>query len=106
MYGEKKNAGRRRKDSSKRIWLILIWKYYYSSAEVNYWSELGVLREQAEHHRLPRWARSGQQICHHDHSELMNPWFVRPCSCPLSAADQKCFFIIVGLGFYTQGQEF
>jgi len=34
-----------RKDSSKGIWLVLIWKYYFSSSEQNYCSELTVLGE-------------------------------------------------------------
>lgn len=71
-----------RKDSSKGIWLVLIWKYCFTSSELNYWSELAVLREQAESHRQPRWARSGRQICHRDHGEHMNPWSVELCSCP------------------------
>lgn len=65
-----------RKDSSKGIWLILISKYCFTSSELNYWPELVVLGEQAERHRQPRWARSGRQICHHDHGEHMNPWSV------------------------------
>lgn len=34
-----------RKDSSKGIWLVLIWKYCFTSSELNYRSELAVLRE-------------------------------------------------------------
>lgn len=52
----KKNAGRRRKereDSSKGIWLVLIWKYCFTSSELNYWSELGVLGKQAACHTGP-----------------------------------------------------
>lgn len=70
-----------RKDSSKGIWLILIWKYCFTSSELNYWPELAVLTEQAERHRQPRWARSGRQICHRDHGEHMNPWSAELCSC-------------------------
>lgn len=62
-----------RKDSSKGIWLVLIWKYCFTSSELNYWPELAVLRKQAERHRRPRWARSGRQICHRDRGEHMNP---------------------------------
>lgn len=42
-----------RKDSSEGIWLVLIWKYCYTSSELNYCSELVVLREQAQSHRSP-----------------------------------------------------
>jgi len=78
----KRNAGKRRKDSSKGIWLVLIWKYCFTSSELNYWSELAVLGEQAERHRQPRWARSGRQICHRDHGKHMNLWSVELCSWP------------------------
>lgn len=69
-----------RKDSSGGIWLVLIWKYCFTSSELNYLSELAVLREQAERHRQPRWARSGRRNCHHDHSEHVDPWSVDFCS--------------------------
>lgn len=42
-----------RKDSSEGIWLVLIWKYCFTSSELNYCSELVVLREQAQSHRSP-----------------------------------------------------
>lgn len=42
-----------RKDSSEGIWLVLIWKYCFTSYELNYWSELAVLREQAPSHHSP-----------------------------------------------------
>lgn len=42
-----------RRDSSEEIWLVLIWKYCFTSSEPHYWSELAVLREQALSHRSP-----------------------------------------------------
>lgn len=42
-----------RKDSSEEIWLVLIWKCCFTSSEPNYWSELAVLRDQAQSHRSP-----------------------------------------------------
>lgn len=42
-----------RKDSSEEIWLVLIWKYCFTSSEPNYWSELAVLGEEALSHHSP-----------------------------------------------------
>lgn len=88
-----------RKDSSKGIWLILIWKYCFTSSELNYWSELAVLREQAERHWQPRWARSGRQICHCDHGEHMNPWSVELCSFPFVQRIKGVSLLLLGLDF-------
>lgn len=88
-----------RKDSSKGIWLVLIWKYCFTSSELNYWSELAVLREQAERHRQPRWARSGRQICHRDHGEHMNPWSVELCSCLFIQRIKSASLLLLGSDF-------
>lgn len=51
---EKKQEGEEeRKDSSEGIWLILIWKYCFTSSEPNYCFELAVLGEQAQSHHSP-----------------------------------------------------
>lgn len=42
-----------RKDRFEGIWLVLIWKYCFTSSEANYWSELVVLGEQAQSHCSP-----------------------------------------------------
>lgn len=92
-----------RKDSSKGIWLVLIWKYCFTSSELNYRSELVVLREQADFHRQPRWARSGRQICHHDHSEHMNSWSVKLCCCPFIQRIKSVSLLLLGLDFILRG---
>lgn len=88
-----------RKDSSEGIWLVLIWKYYLSSSEINYWSELAVLREKEEHHRQPRWARSGRQICGHDHKKHTNPRPVELCSCPFIKEIKSLSLFLLGQNF-------
>lgn len=43
VYNIKKKIqeeGEERKDHSEGIWLVLIWKYCFTSSEPNYWSEL------------------------------------------------------------------
>ena len=95
--------GEERKDSSEGIWLVLIWKYCFTSSELNYWSELAVLREQAERHRQPRWARSGRQICHHDHGEHMNPWSAERCSCPFILQIKSASLLLLDSDFILRG---
>lgn len=95
-----------RKDSSKGIWLVLIWKYCFTSSELNYWAELAVLREQAERHRQPRWARSGRQICHRDHGEHMNPWSVLLCSSPFIQRIKSVSLLLLGSDFILRGSVF
>lgn len=94
-----------RKDSSKGIWLVLIWKYCFTSSELNYWSELAVLRKQAERHRQPRWARSGRQISHRDHGEHMNPWSVELCSCPFIRRIKSVSLLLLGSDFILRGSS-
>ena len=95
--------GEERKDSSEGIWLVLIWKYCFTSSELNYWSELAVLREQAERHRQPRWARSGRQICHRDHGEHMNPWSAERCSCPFILRIKSASLLLLDWDFILRG---
>lgn len=95
-----------RKDSSKGIWLVLIWKYYFTSSELNYWPELAVLREQAVCHRQPRWARSGQQICHSNHGEHMNPCSVELWSCPFIQWIKSVSLLLLGSDFILRGSVF
>ena len=92
-----------RKDSSEGIWLVLIWKYCFTSSELNYWSELAVLGEQAERHRQPRWARSGRQICHCGHGEHMNPWSVELCSRLFIQRIKSASLLLLGSDFILMG---
>lgn len=64
QYKKKKKkiqeGGEEKKDHSEGIWLVLIWKYCFTSSEPNYWSELVVLSEPAHSHRSP----DGQGVVH------------------------------------------
>lgn len=94
-----------RKDSSKGIWLVLIWKYCFTSSELNYWPEPAVLREQAVRHRQPRWARSGQQICDSNHGERMNPWSAELWSCPFIQWIKSVSLLFLGSDFILRGRS-
>lgn len=58
MQKKMQEGGEERKDSSEGMWLTSIWKYCFTSSELNYWSELAVLWEQAQSHCSP----DGQEV--------------------------------------------
>lgn len=108
-------GGEERKDSSEGMWLTSIWKYCFTSSELNYWSELAVLWEQAQSHCSPdgQEAAGGSvavtmlsSICDHAvrcaHEPLV---FEELC---FHAAHQKCTIVFVGRNFTLRGsvQEF
>lgn len=78
---KKKYRKERKKDSSEEIWIVLIWKYSFTSSDLNYWVELAVLREQAQRHRGPRWTGTGLHICPCEHWSFPTGHQSRLCVC-------------------------